>query len=171
MRLENKIIERISAKESNLTAAEIGILNDLNLSLTKKTFDMKVRSESKAKRLKTAGKNLVATNQWGERFWGVSDGHGTNELGKALTALRTEIASGAEAETSSELWQGSRQATQQVEHAACCGAEEPWTVPIMMSRDDLDGVELRGGSARCTAPCAGSRTAAPCSTSPRATER
>ena len=59
VRLENKIIERISAKESNLTAAEIGILNDLNLSLTKKTFDMKVRSESKAKRLKTAGKNLV----------------------------------------------------------------------------------------------------------------
>jgi uncharacterized membrane protein YgcG len=59
VRIEDKSIERISAKESNLTPAEIGILNDLNLVLTGKTFSMKSRSDSKATRLKKAGRNLT----------------------------------------------------------------------------------------------------------------
>ena len=59
IRLEDRNIERISAKESNLTPAEIGILNDLNLGITGKSFSLKKRSDSKAKRLRKAGKNLT----------------------------------------------------------------------------------------------------------------
>jgi len=89
VRLENKIIERISAKESNLTAAEIGILNDLNLSLTKKTFDMKVRSESKAKRLKTAGKNLVKRLKWLLSVLSIVSGLLFLRAGQNLLSMRT----------------------------------------------------------------------------------
>ena len=45
---------------------------------------------------RTEGKNLIANNDWGETCWGVSGGSGANELGKALSAVRDEIASGAD---------------------------------------------------------------------------
>ena len=48
--------------------------------------------------LKTDNRNLVATNEWGETYWGVSGGKGSNELGKALTAVRVEIQAGADTE-------------------------------------------------------------------------
>ena len=41
--------------------------------------------------MKTEGKNLVATNGWGEGYWGVSGGSGANELGKALMAVRARL--------------------------------------------------------------------------------
>ena len=45
---------------------------------------------------RTERKNLIATNGWGETFWGVSGGAGANQLGKALMALRDEVAAGAD---------------------------------------------------------------------------
>ena len=59
VKIEGRKIERISPKESNLTPAEIGILNDLNLVLTGKSFSMKNRSDNKAKMLRQASKNMV----------------------------------------------------------------------------------------------------------------
>ena len=58
IRLERDRIERISARESNLTPAEIGILNDLNLQFTDSAFSLKKPSDNKAKLMTQAGKNL-----------------------------------------------------------------------------------------------------------------
>ena len=44
--------------------------------------------------LRTESKNLIASNGWGEAFWGVSGGNGANELGKLLMALRDEARAG-----------------------------------------------------------------------------
>jgi len=44
--------------------------------------------------LRTESKNLIASNGWGEAFWGVSGGTGANELGKLLMALRDEARAG-----------------------------------------------------------------------------
>jgi len=38
--------------------------------------------------LDTKGVELIEYNQWGDTFWGVCNGRGRNELGKALMALR-----------------------------------------------------------------------------------
>ncbi|EOD32327.1 hypothetical protein EMIHUDRAFT_231090 [Emiliania huxleyi CCMP1516] len=46
--------------------------------------------------LRTDQQNLIATNSWGETFWGVSGGRGSNALGKALMKLRSEAREGAD---------------------------------------------------------------------------
>ena len=43
---------------------------------------------------KTDDRNLIATNEWGETGWGVCAGKGSNDLGKALMAVRREIQKG-----------------------------------------------------------------------------
>ena len=48
--------------------------------------------------VRTERKNLIAGNDWGEGFWGVSAGRGDNQLGKLLMALRDEIAAGTDAD-------------------------------------------------------------------------
>ena len=57
VKIEGRTIERISPKDQP-DPAEIGILNDLNLVLTGKSFSMKNRTDNKAKMLQTA-KNMV----------------------------------------------------------------------------------------------------------------
>ena len=37
---------------------------------------------------------LVEGNWWGDTFWGVCNGHGTNHLGKTLMRIRKEIMNG-----------------------------------------------------------------------------
>lgn len=46
--------------------------------------------------LRTDRMNLIASNDWGELFWGVSGGKGSNALGKALMKLREEVRSGSD---------------------------------------------------------------------------
>ena len=46
--------------------------------------------------LRTESKNLIAGNDYGEVTWGVSGGRGSNELGKALMALRDEAQRGTD---------------------------------------------------------------------------
>ena len=48
--------------------------------------------------LRTDNRNLIAGNDWGETFWGVSGGRGANELGKALMAVRDEARAGTDLE-------------------------------------------------------------------------
>jgi ribA/ribD-fused uncharacterized protein len=46
--------------------------------------------------LRTDHMNLIASNDWGELFWGVSAGKGSNALGKALMKLREEVRTGSD---------------------------------------------------------------------------
>lgn len=46
-----------------------------------------------AKRLiETGNRELEEGNDWGDRFWGVCEGHGDNWLGRLLMELRDELA-------------------------------------------------------------------------------
>jgi len=45
--------------------------------------------------LATGDAELVEGNHWGDRFWGVCNGHGQNHLGKILMQVRAELASPA----------------------------------------------------------------------------
>lgn len=43
-------------------------------------------------KLKATGpKYLEETNNWGDRFWGVTDGYGENNLGKILMEVRSQV--------------------------------------------------------------------------------
>lgn len=41
--------------------------------------------------LSTEGEELVESNWWGDKFWGVSKGEGENHLGKILMRVREEL--------------------------------------------------------------------------------
>lgn len=41
--------------------------------------------------LQTAGSTLIEGNTWGDTFWGVSGGSGSNHLGKLLMKIRDEF--------------------------------------------------------------------------------
>jgi predicted NAD-dependent protein-ADP-ribosyltransferase YbiA (DUF1768 family) len=45
----------------------------------------------KGKLLATGDTELIEGNTWGDTFWGVCRGEGTNWLGKLLMEVRTEI--------------------------------------------------------------------------------
>lgn len=52
-------------------------------------FDKFYRNkELRQKLLETEDKYLEETNHWGDKFWGVCDGVGQNELGKILMKIR-----------------------------------------------------------------------------------
>lgn len=41
--------------------------------------------------LRTGDEELIEGNDWGDKFWGVSDGEGSNYLGKLLMKIRDEM--------------------------------------------------------------------------------
>ncbi|MGN0598313.1 MAG: NADAR family protein [Oscillospiraceae bacterium] len=41
--------------------------------------------------ISTCGEELIEGNDWGDTFWGISDGIGENHLGKILMCIRDEI--------------------------------------------------------------------------------
>ncbi len=43
------------------------------------------------KLLATGTRELIEGNTWGDKYWGVCDGEGRNELGKALMRVRDEL--------------------------------------------------------------------------------
>ena len=45
----------------------------------------------KAQLLKTGDQELEEGNEWGDKFWGVCDGEGSNYLGKLLMEIRKEL--------------------------------------------------------------------------------
>ncbi len=45
----------------------------------------------RAKLLATGDQELIEGNTWGDKFWGVCDGEGQNNLGKLLMKIRQEI--------------------------------------------------------------------------------
>ena len=48
--------------------------------------------ELKEKLLSTGNKKLVEGNNWGDTFWGVCEGKGSNHLGNLLMQVRRELA-------------------------------------------------------------------------------
>lgn len=44
--------------------------------------------------LDTFPEKLVEDNTWGDRFWGVYEGHGENHLGQILMKIRAELRNG-----------------------------------------------------------------------------
>lgn len=51
----------------------------------------------KALLLATGDAELVEGNHWGDTFWGVCNGHGTNHLGRILMRVRAELNTAAAA--------------------------------------------------------------------------
>lgn len=47
-----------------------------------------IHRDLRAKLIETGDAELVEGNTWGDKFWGVCDGEGRNELGKILMKLR-----------------------------------------------------------------------------------
>lgn len=63
---------------------KIGLMHEL---LRVKFRDVQLREQLIA----TGDAELVEGNHWGDTFWGVCKGHGTNWLGRLLMAVRREI--------------------------------------------------------------------------------
>lgn len=55
----------------------------------------------RAELLSTGNSELIEGNNWGDQFWGICNGVGRNELGKAIMRVRQEVISGSEAMTQS----------------------------------------------------------------------
>lgn len=65
----------------------LGAINLMDILLTDKFLD-----EDLAEKLKATGDSkLINGNKFGDKFWGVCNGHGQNELGELLMALREEL--------------------------------------------------------------------------------
>jgi len=60
-------------------------------SLLKKKFSMPHEQYLIYLLLGTAGHDLIETNNWGDRFWGVCGGSGKNQLGKLLMEVRADL--------------------------------------------------------------------------------
>lgn len=52
-------------------------------------------SELAAKLIATGEANIEEGNTWGDKFWGVCDGEGENNLGKLLMLVRRDLIQGA----------------------------------------------------------------------------
>ena len=67
-------------------AIKIRVMHDLVLDKFQRHDDLRRRL------LKTNNQTLVEGNDWGDRYWGADmDGHGRNELGKILMAVRKQV--------------------------------------------------------------------------------
>lgn len=65
-------------------SVKLKIMEDINR--------LKFKNEYLAGRLKSTGESyLEETNWWGDKFWGVCDGIGENNLGKILMKVRSEL--------------------------------------------------------------------------------
>jgi ribA/ribD-fused uncharacterized protein len=93
-------IEKIKAAPTPTIAKRIGrevpaIPNwDLKkLGVMKSLLEVKFKPDSElaAKLVKTAPRELVEGNWWGDTFWGTFNGHGENHLGKILMEIRSEL--------------------------------------------------------------------------------
>lgn len=65
----------------------------LRVTMMEKVLDAKFSQniDLARKLLATCDKHLEETNNWGDRFWGVVDGHGENQLGNALMRVRRRL--------------------------------------------------------------------------------
>ena len=64
----------------------------VKLSVMKQLNEQKyMRSDLRKKLCDTYPQDLVEGNTWGDTFWGVCDGKGSNHLGKILMAIRMQI--------------------------------------------------------------------------------
>jgi ribA/ribD-fused uncharacterized protein len=61
---------------------------DVMHQIVKKKFE---NPEMRKLLLKTNDRKLIEGNYWGDTFWGVCDGEGSNHLGKILMRVREEI--------------------------------------------------------------------------------
>jgi len=90
-----------SAKEAHALGQQVPLpagWERSKLALMESLLRDKFRRDSalRERLLRTEQMNLIATNGWGETFWGVSAGKGSNALGKALMKLREEARTGTD---------------------------------------------------------------------------
>src|ERR1044072_6104356 len=64
---------------------KVGIMYEIN------KYKYTQHSELRDMLLETGDKYLEETNWWGDKFWGVVDGEGENQLGMLLMRIRNEI--------------------------------------------------------------------------------
>lgn len=70
--------------------------NEINRNDAVKTMLDLLRSKFKNEDLRkdllaTGDKEIIEYNNWGDKFWGVSDGEGENSLGKLIMKVRDEL--------------------------------------------------------------------------------
>lgn len=66
--------------------------NNRRISCMEKTLIIKFKDPLLRKKLlETGNTELVETNDWGDKFWGISGGIGENHLGKLLMRVRSKI--------------------------------------------------------------------------------
>jgi len=62
---------------------------DIMYEINKCKFDQNMRLQMML--IGTGSQELIEGNAWGDRFWGVYEGEGRNELGKILMRIRSEL--------------------------------------------------------------------------------
>jgi hypothetical protein len=84
-----------SAKEAKEAGKLISLRSDwedVKVDIMYKILKAKFENSKLADKLKaTADEDLIEGNTWGDRFWGVCDGEGTNTLGNLLMKVRSEL--------------------------------------------------------------------------------
>lgn len=65
---------------------------DIKLQVMEKALRLKFQDSTLRKKLIATGdEELVEGNPWGDRYWGVCNGSGKNNLGKLLMKIRKEL--------------------------------------------------------------------------------
>ena len=66
--------------------------NDIKLDIMKRLNEQKFMIPDLRRKLcDTYPHDLIEGNTWGDTFWGVCDGKGSNHLGKILMAIRMQL--------------------------------------------------------------------------------
>ena len=93
----NAILAQMTAGQAKKFGKELPLREDWNvvrLSIMQELLLQKFNDpELKAKLLATGDKELVEGNTWGDKFWGVCDGEGSNHLGRLLMRIRSLLQS------------------------------------------------------------------------------
>jgi ribA/ribD-fused uncharacterized protein len=80
------------AKKMGKTAIVREDWNKIKLGVMEELLRTKFRDERlKEKLLATGNEEIVEENWWGDRYWGICNGEGENNLGKLLMKIRNEV--------------------------------------------------------------------------------
>lgn len=89
------IFSKLDARESKTLGKIINIRpdwDDVKLEVMEEICRIKFNlPQFKAKLIDTGEMEILESNHWGDKFWGVCDGVGENHLGKIIMKIREEI--------------------------------------------------------------------------------
>lgn len=98
---ERRTFERLSPRDAKHLGRRVRLRPDwesVKISVMTEIVREKFKpgTELAARLLATGDAELIEGNHWNDRFWGVCNGTGRNELGKILMEIRAELREGAE---------------------------------------------------------------------------